>query len=159
MDPRRAPEWVGDGHLPDQAADVGADLRAAAARTRLAGPVPGEAATMPGDDRRGSDDHQGRFPVGPCPSKSKPEQPVGPAHGGLRGGAPVNSQLLPQREVLENQTAVWARQNDQQPDNVDDPGDHNPAYPGTAQTAEGAWIRARLRFGERQPLGMRLSTA
>jgi hypothetical protein len=44
---------------------------------------------------------------------------------------------------------VWARQTDQGPDNVNDRGDHNPAYPGRAQTAKGAWIQARRGFGER----------
>ena len=40
-----------DGHLPDQASEVGADLRPAAARPRWACPVPREAAAMPSDDR------------------------------------------------------------------------------------------------------------
>ena len=134
MDSRRAPKGVRDGHLPNHASDVSADLRAAAARTRLAGPVPREAAAMPGEDRGGrSDDHQGRFPVRPCPSQSEPEQPIGPAHGGLRAGAPVNGQLLPQRQVLEEQAAVCARENDQEPEDVDDPSDHSAAYSGEAQ--------------------------
>ena len=47
------------------------------------------------------------------PSQSDPEQPTGPAHGGLRAGAPINSQLLPQRQVLERQAAVSAGENDQ----------------------------------------------
>src|SRR5215204_3579172 len=76
MDARRTPEWVRDDHLPDQASDVGADLRPAAARTRSACPVPREAAAMPGDDRRGVDDHQGRLPVAPYPSQSNPEQSI-----------------------------------------------------------------------------------
>ncbi len=46
---------------------------------------------------------------------------------GLRTGAPVDSQLLPQRQVLENQTAMSARENDQEPNNLDEPGDHGPA--------------------------------
>src|SRR5215207_1498294 len=83
MDARRAPEWVRDGHLPDQASDVGADPRPADARARSARPVPRETAAMPGDDRRGSDDHQGRLPVPPCPSQSNPEQPIGPPNGGF----------------------------------------------------------------------------
>jgi hypothetical protein len=52
----RAPKRVRDGHLPDQASDVGADLRAAA-RTRPTCPVPREAAAMPGDDGGRSADH------------------------------------------------------------------------------------------------------
>ena len=124
MDPRRAPEWVRDGHVPDQASDLGASPRATAARSRAAGPVPREAAAMPRHDRGGSDDHQGRFPIPPRGSQPDPEQPIGPTHGGLRPGAPIESLLLPQRQVLESQTAVLAREDDQEPNNADDPGDH-----------------------------------
>jgi hypothetical protein len=124
MDARRAPEWVRAGDLPNQASDVGADRRPAALRTRSACSVPREAAPMPGDDRRWSDDHQGRFPVRPCPSQSDPKQPIGPTNGGLRSAAPVDSQLLVQREVLQNQSAVSTRENDQQSNSADEPGDH-----------------------------------
>ena len=43
---------------------------------------------------------------------------------GLRPGAPIESQLLPQCQVLESQTAVLAREDDQEPNHADDPGDH-----------------------------------
>jgi hypothetical protein len=125
-----------DDHLPDQASDVGADLRPTAARTRSACPVPREAAAMPGDDRRGLDDHQGRLPVAPYPSQSNPEQSIEATNGGLRSGAPVQSQLLMQRQVFENQSAVSARENDQEPNNVDDPGDHRFSIAGAAHMAE-----------------------
>jgi hypothetical protein len=49
----------------------------------------------------------------PRGSQPDPEQPIGPTHQGLRPGAPIESQLLPQRQVLESQTAVSARENDQ----------------------------------------------
>ena len=51
VDPRRAPEWVRDGHFPDQASNLGAGLGATAARSSAAGPGPGEAATTPRHDR------------------------------------------------------------------------------------------------------------
>ena len=91
MDPRRAPQRVLGGHIPDEAPHVSGDLRAASVRTRPPGPVPGEAAAVPADDRRGSDDHQGRLPVRRCPSQSEPEQPIGRTHGGLRASALVHS--------------------------------------------------------------------
>ena len=93
---------------------------------------------MPGDDGRGSDDHQGRFPVRPCPARSDPKQPIGPTNGGLRSGAPVDSQLLLQREVLQNQSAVSTRENDQQSNNADEPGDHWFSITGSAHLAEAA---------------------
>ena len=93
---------------------------------------------MPGDDRRGSDDHQGRFPVRPCPSQSDPKQPIGPTNGRFRSGAPVHSQLLLQREVLQNQSAVSARENDQEPNSVDESGDHRFSITGSADMTEAA---------------------
>jgi hypothetical protein len=82
---------------------------------------------MPRDDRCGSDDHQGRLPIRPGQSEADPEQPVAPTNGRLRTGAMVDSQLLPQRQVLEYETAVSARQDDQEPSNLDDTDNHGPA--------------------------------
>jgi hypothetical protein len=53
------------------------------------------------------------FQSGHAHRRSDPEQPIGPTNGGFRSGAPVDSQLLLQREVLQNQSAVSARENDQ----------------------------------------------
>ena len=124
---RRAPEWVRSGHLSGQASHVGADLRTAAPGTRPSGPVPREAAAMPRDDRGGSYDHQGRLPIRPGQPEANPEQPLGPTNGRLRTGAIVDSQLLPQRQVLEHETAMSARQDDQETSNLDDTDDHGPA--------------------------------
>ena len=39
----------------------------------------------------------------------------------------VDSQLLPQRQVLEHETAMSACEVDQEPSNLDDTDDHGPA--------------------------------
>jgi hypothetical protein len=82
---------------------------------------------MPRDDRGGSYDHQGRLPVRPGQPEADPEQPVGPPNGRLRAGATVDRQRLPQRQVLEHETAMSARQDDQEPNNLDDADEHGPA--------------------------------
>jgi hypothetical protein len=41
--------------------------------------------------------------------------------------AMVDSQLLPQRQVLEHETAMWACQDDQKSSDLDDTDDHGPA--------------------------------
>lgn len=124
---RRAPQRVRSGHLSRQASRVGVDTRTAASRTRPPGPVPREAAAMPGDDRGGSYDHQGRLPVRPGQPKADPEQPVGSTNPRLRTRAIVDTQLLSQRQVLDNETAMSARQDDQEASNLDNAGDHGPA--------------------------------
>src|SRR5829696_2275043 len=112
---------------------------------------------MPGDDRRGSDDHQGRSPVRPCPTQADPKQPIKPPNGGLRSGAPVDSQLLLQREVLQNESAVSTR--DGQPsNNVDEPGDHWCSITGSAHVTEAVQNWAPLGCGEPQPESYRRET-
>jgi hypothetical protein len=54
------------------------------------------------------------------------------------GRGPVDSQLLLQRQVLENQSAVSAHENDQYPNNVDEPGDHSFSIIGSAHMVEAA---------------------
>ena len=41
--------------------------------------------------------------------------------------AMIDSQLLPQRQILEYETAMSACQDDQEPSNLDDTDDHGPA--------------------------------
>jgi hypothetical protein len=86
-----------------------------------------QAAAMPGDDRGRSDNEQGRLPVRPGQPEADPEQPVGPTNGRLGTGAMADSQLLSQRQVLENETSMSARHDDQEPSNLDDADDHGPA--------------------------------
>jgi len=75
--------------------------------------------------------------VPPYPSQSNPEQSVEATNGGLRSRAPIDSQLLMQRQVLENQSAVSARENDQEPNNVDDPGHHRVSMTGVGSRSRG----------------------
>jgi hypothetical protein len=39
----------------------------------------------------------------------------------------VDRQLLPQRQVLEHETSMSARQDDQEPSDLNDTDDHGPA--------------------------------
>ena len=67
------------------------------------------------------------FQSGPGQPEADPEQPVGPTNGRLRTGTMVDRQLLPQRQVLEHETSMSARHDDQEPRNLDDTDDHGPA--------------------------------
>ena len=64
------------------------------------------------------------FQFGPGQPEADPEQSVRPTNGRLRTGAMVDRQLLPQRQVLDHETAMSARQDDQEPSNLHDTGDH-----------------------------------
>jgi hypothetical protein len=136
MDPRCAPEGVRESHLPNQSSDFRSDLRETTARSRPPGPIPRKAATMPRDNRGGADDHQGRFPLPPRGPQPDPEQAIGPTHDGLRPGSPIESQLLSQRQILESQSALSAREDEQEPNNVDDPSDHWFSIAGPADVAD-----------------------
>ena len=55
----------------------------------------------------------------------------------------VDNQLLPQRKVLESETSMSARQNEQDPGNLDDADDYGPAYPAQARVAGAAFGAVR----------------
>ena len=63
----------------------------------------------------------------PGQPKADPEQSVGPTNGRLRTGATVDSQLLPLRQVLEDETSMTARHDKQEPSNLTHADDHGPA--------------------------------
>lgn len=65
MNPWRAPQRVRVGHVADKASEFLARTPGATDRPRLPGPVPGEAAPMPPDDRRRAHDDQSGAPVRP----------------------------------------------------------------------------------------------
>jgi hypothetical protein len=69
MDPRRAPERVGEAHFADQLADFERDLRSAAARARLPSPEQAKPNTAPADHRLRLDDQQGVQNAGCKPIK------------------------------------------------------------------------------------------
>jgi len=81
---------------------------------------------MPRDDRRGPDDHQRRSPVRPRAPQSDPEQPVGPSGRRPGSSAPVHGQLLPEREILERECSVPAREDGQQAEDAKQAGEHDP---------------------------------
>jgi hypothetical protein len=49
MDPRRAPQWIGNAHLVDQPADFERHNRPAATASRLPAPIKPKTRTMPAD--------------------------------------------------------------------------------------------------------------
>ena len=126
VDAWRPPTTGWPGHLADEAAQLAIHTGAAAGRTRPPGPVPGEPASMPGDDRRGPDDHQRRSPVRPRAAQADLEESVGPADRGSRSSAPVHGQLLPEGEVLEREGSVPAREDGELPKDAKQAGEHDP---------------------------------
>ena len=79
---------------------------------------------MPGDDRRGPDDHQGRSPVRPRAAQADPEESVGPTDGGSGSSATVHGHLLPEREVLECECSVLALEDGQEAEDAKQAGEH-----------------------------------
>ena len=56
----------------------------------------------------------------------------------------VDSKLLPQCQVLEHETSMSARQDDQEPSNLDNADDHGPSIAGSARVAKAAFGAARF---------------
>ena len=77
MNPRCAPERVGQAHPSDQGSDLRFDLRpSTAAVSALPSPVQPESLPVPADDRRGLDDHEGPLPMTPSLAEDGPEGPI-----------------------------------------------------------------------------------
>ena len=101
MDPRRAPEWVGQAHLADQPTYLQRDLWASAAGSRLPAPVGSEPRTMPTDHRIGLHDRQRLANVGEQPVEAHEYQAIKAVEGKPSPcGPPQNVDLLAQDEVL-----------------------------------------------------------
>jgi hypothetical protein len=56
----------------------------------------------------------------------------------------VDNQLLPQGQVLENETSMPARQDNQQPSNLDNADDHGPSLAGSVRVADAAFGAVRF---------------
>ena len=111
VNPRRSPQGVGLSHPADERANLRGGHRAAGpVPPALPGPDEPEAGALPADDGLGLDDGDDLRPAVPEAGEQDPEHPVGGAQAWTRRGALEDSQLVPQREVLEHQGAAGSEQ-------------------------------------------------
>ena len=150
MDARRAPQPVGQAHLPDQAADLPGNLRPTAPRARLPAPVQSEARPMPSDDglrldNRHSVQHRRKQAIEP-----DEEQSVGHRQFRLRGNAPAQHiQLMPQQHDLGFQPRLRLERRDQDVEEQDQERDHRAsAYPISPLTPARMEYSVRIRATE-----------
>jgi hypothetical protein len=87
----------------------------------LPGPEDLEAGPLPSDHGSGLDDGDGIRPAGPQAGQQDPAQPVGPPQPWAPRGPLEDGQLVPQREVFEDQGAVGP---DLAEEADEDEGDH-----------------------------------
>jgi hypothetical protein len=76
MDPRSAPERVGEAHVADQLANFDRHSWSAAARTGLPSPEQAKPGPMPADDRLWFDDRQGVQNIGCDPIEARKNEPI-----------------------------------------------------------------------------------
>jgi len=98
------PERIGERHTPDEVADF---LRGCWP-PRLPGarelrPVLAELAPTPCDDGFGSNDHERLTPAGPGPREPGPEDAIVSPYQWSLTGSTIDSQLMPQGQVLDLQ--------------------------------------------------------
>ncbi len=111
---------------------------------------------MPADDGLGSNDVNDRTPIGPAARKPDPEQPIDLAQARSFGTSVVDSELLAKREILEDETPAARESQVQQPNELEDEGNHCYQNARTADPAvKGVWAQTpqskRLRtFGQAQ---------
>lgn len=71
---------------------------------RLPAPVQAEPLSIPADDRVRLDDNQRRAPIRPQPREPNPKHAIPRPQLRPLGGATIDGQLLPQREILNYQS-------------------------------------------------------
>ena len=120
MDAWRTPEGIRRGHAPDQSLDLRVDGRATSGRAaRELGPVLAKAPPLPPQDGVGSDDHEGLLPPGPDSGQPDPEKAITSAERRPGHRSFVDGELLTQGQILESQLAVAAKEEGEQPKQVE----------------------------------------
>jgi hypothetical protein len=121
----RAPQRVGFRHRANQLADVPRNARSTHVASALPRPEEAEAATMPGNDRLGLDDHHGCPPFVPDSQQPDPQQSVGLREPqSLRPRSVQHVELMPQRQDLELQSSPIAERHTDGQEQRDNDGSH-----------------------------------
>ena len=87
-----------------------------------------KAAALPAQHRRGSDDDESLPPGGPHPGQPDPQVAVAPSKSQPICRSLVDGQLLPQGEVFEGELMVAAAQEREEPEHVEQEGDHRAGF-------------------------------
>jgi hypothetical protein len=125
MDPWRAPQRVRRRHLADENTDLILDAWAAVRSwSRTPGPSAAEPLAMPSHDGVWLHEHHGRAPVPPDSRQDDPKQSVARLKMRAAGRAFHRRQLLPQRQVLQDQFPMAAERQRQRPADHEKPLQH-----------------------------------
>ena len=125
VDARGAPERIRGGHLPDQGSDLGVEGRAPSGWTaRDPGPILAEAAALSAQDGVGRDDDQRLSPAGPDSGQANPEQTIHRVEPRPGRRSLVDGELLAQGQVLDDELAMAADEEGEEPKQVEEEGDH-----------------------------------
>jgi len=108
------------------------------------GPVASPCSAMPPNHGLRLDKQQRRTPVGPRPCEQRPETPIPSAEPGPRAAPPVDGELLPQGEVLEEEGRPRP---ERPPEAAEKQHDikhrrHSTRFSGFRRDLTGAWIGA-----------------
>ena len=85
-----------------------------------------KAAALPAQHGRRSDDDEGLPPGGPHPGQPDPQEAIAPVKSRPVHRPLVDGELLEQGEVLERELAAATAQEREEPEHVEQEGDHRP---------------------------------
>src|ERR1019366_8588960 len=118
MDPRRAPQQIGNAHLADQPADLRRHSRPATAASRLPAPIRSKTRAMPADNGVRLNDRQRIANSRKQPIESNEYQSVDGTEGEFHWSSPPQDvYLLPQRPNLRLEHCPRTEQIDNRPTN------------------------------------------
>jgi hypothetical protein len=90
--------------------------------------VAAKAAALPAQHGRRSDDDEGLPPGGPHPGQPDPQEAIALSKSRPIRRSLIDGQLLPQGEVFEGEVAVAAAQEREEPEHVEQEGDHRAGF-------------------------------
>ena len=115
VDARRVPGRILGGHPANEGSDLGRCARSSSAAPRPPAPGPPEALAMPADDGLGLDAGERLLPSRPAAAKGKPEESIGRAETRSRLLPSEDSNLLSEREVLQDQVGPAGEEREESP--------------------------------------------
>ena len=136
------PEWIGGGHASNQGPDLGVDGGATGGSAGKLGPVLTEAAALPSQDGVGRHHDERVPPAGPDSGQGDPEQAIHRVEPRPGRRALVDGELLAQGQVFEGELAVAADEEGEEPEQVEEEGDHEPRLWPDGADRSITWRRA-----------------
>jgi hypothetical protein len=151
---RSTPSWILRDHLEDEISDLLRNRLSAYPLPRPGDqtPVQAKASSVPANYGLGSDEDERFVPAGPEPPSSDPEKLVQGAESGSGMASRQDRELLPEREILQNQALMGAKETNQSSEPDSGKAKHGECY-SRSRPSLGYSFQSRTEFWRGTAIG------